>query len=63
MWEKVAHVKKGHLKIHIELEEALADYLQREAVILYSTGFQANLGASTGFDYRSIAYLLDECTQ
>lgn len=35
----------GTLKIHVELEEALADFLQREAVLLFSTGFFANQGA------------------
>ena len=35
----------GTLDIHIELEEALADLVGKEAALLYSTGFQANLGA------------------
>lgn len=34
----------GTLKIHIELEEALARLVKKEAVLLYSTGFQVNLG-------------------
>ncbi len=34
----------GTLRIHIECEERLADYMQKEAVLLFSTGFQANLG-------------------
>lgn len=34
----------GTLDIHIELEEALARLVGKEAVLLYSTGFQVNLG-------------------
>lgn len=50
----------GTLSIHIELEEALADYLQRESVILYSTGFQANLGALAPLVSRQDYVLIDE---
>lgn len=34
----------GTLDIHIELEEAIARLVGAEAVLLYSTGFQVNLG-------------------
>ena len=34
----------GSLDIHLELEEALAKLVNKEAVLLYSTGFQVNLG-------------------
>ncbi len=34
----------GTLKLHIELEEKLAKFLNKEACIAFSTGFQANLG-------------------
>ena len=34
----------GTLDIHLELEEALAKLVNKEAVLLYSTGFQVNLG-------------------
>jgi 8-amino-7-oxononanoate synthase len=34
----------GTLDIHLELEAALAKLVQKEAVLLYSTGFQVNLG-------------------
>jgi 8-amino-7-oxononanoate synthase len=50
----------GTLNIHIELEEALADYLKHEAVILYSTGFQANLGALAPLVSRHDIILIDE---
>lgn len=35
----------GTLKIHIELEEALADFVGKEKAIVFSTGYQSNLGA------------------
>lgn len=34
----------GTLEIHIELEQALARLVKKPAVLLYSTGFQVNLG-------------------
>jgi 8-amino-7-oxononanoate synthase len=50
----------GTLKIHIELEEALADFLQTEEVMLYSTGFQANLGAIAPLLGRHDVAFVDE---
>lgn len=50
----------GTLSIHIELEEVLADYLKREAVLLYSTGFQANLGALAPLVSRHDYIFIDE---
>jgi len=35
----------GTLDIHVKLEEELAEFVSKEAVLLYSTGFQANVGA------------------
>ncbi len=34
----------GTLSIHLELEEKLAEFMGREAVLLYSTGFMVNQG-------------------
>jgi 8-amino-7-oxononanoate synthase len=34
----------GTLDLHLELEESLAKLMGKEAVLLYSTGFQVNLG-------------------
>jgi len=34
----------GTLDLHIELEEKLAKFFKREGALVYSTGFQANLG-------------------
>ncbi len=40
-----AHLLSGHTRAHAEFEAALADFLGREAVLLFSTGYMANLGA------------------
>ena len=34
----------GTLKMHLELEAELADFLRKESVVTFSTGFQSNLG-------------------
>jgi 8-amino-7-oxononanoate synthase len=34
----------GTLELHLELEKALAHFLNKEAVMIFSTGFQTNLG-------------------
>ena len=39
-----AHLVCGHGRAHHELEEALADFVRRDCVLLFSTGYMANLG-------------------
>ncbi|HEX5314661.1 MAG TPA: 8-amino-7-oxononanoate synthase [Gammaproteobacteria bacterium] len=39
-----AHLLGGHSRAHADFEEALADFLGREAALLFSTGYMANLG-------------------
>jgi len=39
-----AHLVTGHMAPHHALEEELADFLGRERVLLFSTGYMANLG-------------------
>ena len=34
----------GTLDIHVELEEAIADFMKADAVLTFSTGYQVNLG-------------------
>ena len=34
----------GTLALHVELEEELADFIGKESVMTFSTGFQSNLG-------------------
>lgn len=39
-----AHLVTGHSRAHHELEEELADFVGRPRALLFSTGYQANLG-------------------
>lgn len=50
----------GTLDIHIELEERLAAYTGKEAAILFSTGFQSNLGPLSCLTGRNDYLLLDD---
>ncbi|MGL4630382.1 MAG: aminotransferase class I/II-fold pyridoxal phosphate-dependent enzyme [Leadbetterella sp.] len=50
----------GSLKIHTQLEETLVDFLKKDAVLLYSTGFQANLGAIAPLIGRKDVVFVDE---
>ena len=49
----------GTIKPHIELEERLAEFLQREAAVLFSTGFFANQGAISTLTEEGDAILCD----
>lgn len=50
----------GTLDIHIELEEKLAKYVNKEAAVLFSTGFQVNLGVLSSITGRTDYLILDE---
>ena len=50
----------GTLDIHIKLEEELAEFLHKEAVITMSTGFQANLGIISAIAGRNDIILCDK---
>ncbi|MGN6639819.1 MAG: aminotransferase class I/II-fold pyridoxal phosphate-dependent enzyme, partial [Mucilaginibacter sp.] len=51
----------GTLDIHIELENRLAEYVGKEAAVLFSTGFQVNLGVLSSITSSRTDYLiLDE---
>jgi len=50
----------GSLDIHLELENRLADYVGKEAAVLFSTGFQVNLGVISCLLDRNDYLLLDE---
>jgi 8-amino-7-oxononanoate synthase len=49
----------GTLDIHVELEQRLAAFLEREAVLTFSTGFQVNLGVLSCLLGRSDIAFLD----
>jgi 8-amino-7-oxononanoate synthase len=50
----------GTLDIHIELENRLAAYVGKEAAVLFSTGFQVNLGVLSCISGRNDYLILDE---
>lgn len=50
----------GTLDIHIELEEKLARYTGKESALIFSTGFQANLGVLASLTGRNDYLILDE---
>ena len=49
----------GTLKIHEELEGRLAAFLKREAALVFSTGFQANLGAISALGSKDDTIFID----
>lgn len=50
----------GTLDIHIELEKRLAAYVNKPAALLFSTGFQVNLGVLSCVTGRNDYLILDE---
>ncbi len=50
----------GTLDIHIELENKLAEFVGKEAALVYSTGFQVNLGVIPTVTGRNDYILIDE---
>lgn len=54
-----AHLVTGHTALHHELEERLAAFTGRQAALLFSTGYMANLGAVTAFAGRGEVVVQD----
>jgi 8-amino-7-oxononanoate synthase len=50
----------GTSQLHIDLEEQLADFVGKESALIFTTGFQANLGAVATFTGRTGVIILDE---
>ena len=50
----------GTLDIHIEMENRLANYVGKEATVLFSTGYQVNLGVLSCITGRNDYIILDE---
>ncbi|MGP1514775.1 MAG: serine palmitoyltransferase [Bacteroidales bacterium] len=50
----------GYMDIHVELEEKLAKFVGKEKAIVYSTGFQSNLGALSCVVNRGDYIICDE---
>lgn len=49
----------GTLRLHIDLEERLAQFLKKEAVLTFSTGFQTNLGIISAIAGRNDYIICD----
>jgi len=43
----------GTIDLHIELEEKLANFVNKEAALVFSTGFQTNLGVVSSITRRN----------
>ncbi|NVN93968.1 MAG: aminotransferase class I/II-fold pyridoxal phosphate-dependent enzyme [Bacteroidetes bacterium] len=50
----------GTLDIHIELENKLAEFIGKEAALVFSTGFQVNLGVISALTGRTDYLIFDE---
>ncbi len=50
----------GTLDIHIELEQRLANFVGKEDALVFSTGFQVNLGVISSLTGRNDYLILDE---
>ena len=50
----------GTLNMHIELEEELAEFLHKEEVVTFSTGFQSNLGIISAIVGRTDYVICDK---
>jgi len=50
----------GTLDLHKQLEAAIAEYIGKEEVLLYSSGFEANLGAVSCMTGRNDYVIIDE---
>ena len=50
----------GNLDLHIELERQLAEFVGKEAALVFSTGYQVNLGVISALGGRNDYLFLDE---
>jgi len=50
----------GTLDIHVELEKKLAEFVHKDAALVYSTGFQVNIGVIPTVTGRNDYLLIDE---
>jgi len=48
-----AHLVTGHVSVHHELEQQLADFVGRPRALLFSTGYMANLGVVSALLLKS----------
>ncbi len=50
----------GTLDIHVQLEEKLAKFMKREAALIFSTGFQVNLGVISAVVGKDDVVIIDK---
>ena len=50
----------GTIDLHLELEEKLADFVNKESALVFSTGFQTNLGVISSITRRKDYLIIDE---
>jgi 8-amino-7-oxononanoate synthase len=50
----------GTLEMHLELEKALADYVRKDAALVFSTGMQVNLGTISSVVGKGDVAILDK---
>jgi 8-amino-7-oxononanoate synthase len=50
----------GYSKSHARLEQAFAEFLQRDKAILFNSGYHANLGVLTSFAQRNSTIIADK---
>jgi len=50
----------GTLTIHVELEEKLARFMRKEAALVFSTGFQVNLGVISALAGKDDVIIIDK---
>ncbi len=50
----------GTLDIHVQLEEKLARFMRKEAALVFSTGFQTNLGAISAIAGKNDVLIIDK---
>jgi len=55
-----AHLLSGHSQYHQQLEEALAAFTGQQRVLLFSSGYQANLGVIDGLLARGDTVIQDK---
>jgi 8-amino-7-oxononanoate synthase len=55
-----SRLQNGTLALHLELEERLANYVGKEAALVFSTGFQVNLGVISCLVTRGDAVVTDK---
>jgi 8-amino-7-oxononanoate synthase len=55
-----AHLLTGHSRYHEELEQALADFTGQQRVLLFSSGYQANMGVIDGLMARGDVVIQDK---